>query len=77
MGRPAVATVGRIQAFPGGTNIIPGRCDSPSTRVTPSPSRASSCSPRSSRSSTTVARERDLDVEIEVITDHDPVPLQP
>ena len=27
MGRPAVATVGRIQAFPGGTNIIPGRCE--------------------------------------------------
>src|SRR5215212_7472566 len=27
MGRPAVATIGRIQAFPGGTNIIPGRCE--------------------------------------------------
>ena len=75
MGRPAVATVGRIQAFPGGTNIIPGRC------VFTIDTRHAEYEPRQQLLAeiesilNTVARERDLDVQTEVIADHDPVPL--
>jgi allantoate deiminase len=75
MGRPAVATVGRIQAFPGGTNIVPGRCEfSLDTRhAEPEPRRQllAEIEPIIQQ----VARDRELDVTTDVLMDHDPVPM--
>jgi allantoate deiminase len=77
MGRPAVATVGRIQAFPGGTNIIPGRCELTvdSRHAEPEPRRQLLAEIEEIIQQ--VARERGLEARIEVIADHDPVPLSP
>ncbi|MCC6174452.1 MAG: Zn-dependent hydrolase [Chloroflexi bacterium] len=75
MGRPAVATVGRVQAFPGGVNIVPGRCDFTVD------TRHAEAGPRREliaaieRISLEVATERGLQVGIDLISDHDPVPL--
>lgn len=75
MGRPAVATVGRIQAFPGGTNIIPGRCEfTIDTRHAEYDARQQLIREIEGILQT-VARERDLTIQTEVIADHDPVPL--
>lgn len=75
MGRPAVATVGRIQAFPGGTNIIPGRCEfTVDTRHAES-------GPRQALLAEILAiiqqvsAERGLTTEIDVLNDHEPVPM--
>jgi allantoate deiminase len=75
MGRPAVATIGRIQAFPGGTNIIPGRCEfTVDTRhAEPGPRRQLLAEIEGIVEQ--VARERDLQATVEVIMDHDPVPM--
>jgi len=75
MGRPAVATVGRIQAFPGGTNIIPGRCEfTVDTRhAEPEPRRQLLAEIEGIVER--VARERELEAAVEVIMDHDPVPM--
>ncbi|MFN8633611.1 MAG: Zn-dependent hydrolase [Chloroflexota bacterium] len=75
MGRPAVATVGRIQALPGGTNIIPGRC------TFTVDSRHAEFGPRQQllaeieKIIRETARERGLDVTIQTVMDHDPVPM--
>jgi allantoate deiminase len=77
MGRPAVATIGRIQAFPGGTNIIPGRCEFTVD------SRHAESEPRRQLLAEIegiirrVARERELEATVELIMDHDPVPMNP
>jgi allantoate deiminase len=75
MGRPAVATIGRIQAFPGGTNIIPGRCEfSIDTRhAEPGPRHALIA--EIGQIIKQVAKERDLQTEVAVLMDHDPVPM--
>lgn len=75
MGRPAVATVGRIQAFPGGTNIIPGRCEfTVDTRhAEPEPRRQLLAEIEGVVER--VARERDLGATVETVMDHDPVPM--
>lgn len=75
MGRPAVATVGRIQAFPGGTNIIPGRCAfTVDTRhAEPEPRRQLLVEIEGIVER--VARERGLEATVETIMDHDPVPM--
>jgi N-carbamoyl-L-amino-acid hydrolase len=75
MGRPAVATVGRIQAFPGGTNIIPGRCEFTvdSRHAEPGPRRQLLAEIEGIVEQ--VAGERELDATIEVVMDHDPVPM--
>ena len=75
MGRPAVATVGRIQAFPGGTNIIPGRCEfTVDTRhAEPGPRRQLLAEIEGIVEH--VARERDLQATVEIIMDHDPMPM--
>jgi allantoate deiminase len=77
MGRPAVATVGRIQALPGGTNIIPGRCEfTVDTRhAEPEPRLQLLAEIRDIIQ--TVARDRGLTAETESIMDHDPVPMHP
>jgi allantoate deiminase len=75
MGRPAVATVGRIQASPGGTNIIPGRC------VFSVDTRHAEPEPRQRLLAEiegiieAVARERGLRADVETLMDHDPVPM--
>lgn len=75
MGRPAVATVGRIQAFPGGTNIIPGRCeftvDTRHAEAAPRRQLLAEIEGIIAR----VAAGRALQVDIEEIADHDPVPM--
>jgi allantoate deiminase len=75
MGRPAVATIGRIQAFPGGTNIIPGRCEfSIDTRhAEPAPRRQLLAEIEGIIQR--VAQERELQAEVAVLMDHDPVPM--
>jgi allantoate deiminase len=77
MGRPAVATVGRIQALPGGTNIIPGRCEfTVDTRhAEPEPRRALLAEIEGIVQR--VAQERGLQATVETIMDHDPVPMSP
>jgi allantoate deiminase len=75
MGRPAVATVGRIQAFPGGTNIVPGRCEfSIDTRHAEAEPRRQLIA-EIERIIQAVAQDRDLQVETQIIMDHDPVPM--
>jgi allantoate deiminase len=77
MGRPAVATIGRIQAFPGGTNIVPGRCEFTvdSRHAEPEPRRQLLAEIEGIIQR--VARERVLQATVEVIMDHDPVPMSP
>jgi len=75
MGRPAVATVGRMQAFPGGTNIIPGRCEFTIDTRHAEPEARRRLIAEIESILETAARERDLSVQHEVIADHDPVPL--
>jgi len=77
MGRPAVATVGRIQAFPGGTNIIPGRCEFTVDTRHADPAARQQLLAEIDSIISQVAAERELTVQVEVIADHDPVPLSP
>jgi allantoate deiminase len=77
MGRPAVATVGRIQAFPGGTNIIPGRCEFTIDTRHAEPEARRRLIAEIESILEAVAQERSLGVRVEVIADHDPVPLSP
>jgi allantoate deiminase len=75
MGRPAVATVGRIQALPGGTNIVPGRCEfSIDTRHAEAKPRRQLIA-EIERIIQAVAQDRELQVETTMIMDHDPVPM--
>lgn len=75
MGRPAVATVGRIQAFPGGTNIIPGRCEfSIDTRHAEAEPRQQLLAEIEAIIQR-IAQERELQAEVAVLMDHDPVPM--
>jgi allantoate deiminase len=76
MGRPAVATVGRIQAFPGGTNIIPGRCDFTIDTRHADPDLRRQLLAEIDGILTQVATERELGVQAAVIADHDPVPMR-
>lgn len=75
LGRPAVATVGRIQAFPGGVNIIPGRCEFTVDTRHADPEQRRALIAEIEVILRDVARERELEVVTEVIADHDPVPL--
>jgi allantoate deiminase len=75
MGRPAVATVGRIEAFPGGTNIIPGRCEFTVDTRHAEPAPRQQLLTEIEGIVERVARERELQSEIDVIMDHDPVPM--
>ena len=75
MGRPAVATVGRIQAFPGGTNIIPGRCEFTVDTRHAEPEPRQELLAEIEGIVERVARARELEATIEVIMDHDPVPM--
>jgi len=75
MGRPAVATVGRIQAFPGGTNIIPGRCDFTIDTRHAEPGPRQDLIGEIEGIIRRVAEERGLDATIDVMMDHDPVPM--
>ena len=75
MGRPAVATVGRIQAFPGGTNIIPGRCEFTVDTRHAEPEPRQQLLAEIEGIVERVARERELEATVEVIMDHDPVPM--
>ncbi|MCC7370877.1 MAG: Zn-dependent hydrolase [Chloroflexi bacterium] len=77
MGRPAVATVGRIQAFPGGTNIIPGRCEFTVDTRHAEPGPRQQLLAEIAGIIQTIAAERELTVEVESIMDHDPVPMHP
>jgi allantoate deiminase len=75
MGRPAVATVGRIQAFPGGTNIIPGRCEFTIDTRHADPALRQQLLAEIEGILSQVAAERELEVQVDVIADHDPVPM--
>src|SRR5215212_7521648 len=75
MGRPAVATVGRIQAFPGGTNITPGRCDFTIDTRHAEPGPRQDLIGEIEGIIRRVAEERGLDATIDVMMDHDPVPM--
>ncbi|MGE3267480.1 MAG: Zn-dependent hydrolase [Chloroflexota bacterium] len=75
MGRPAVATVGRIQAFPGGTNIIPGRCEFTVDTRHAEPEPRQQLLAEIEGIIRQVAGDRGLTVEIENIMDHHPVPM--
>jgi allantoate deiminase len=75
MGRPAVATVGRIQAFPGGTNIIPGRCEFTVDTRHAEPEPRQQLLTEITSIIQTVAADRGLTVEIASIMDHEPVPM--
>ena len=75
MGRPAVATIGRIQAFPGGTNIIPGRCEFTIDTRHADPALRQQLIAQIESNLTGVAAERELQLQVDVIADHDPVPL--
>ncbi|MGE3909049.1 MAG: Zn-dependent hydrolase, partial [Chloroflexota bacterium] len=77
MGRPAVATVGRIQAFPGGTNIIPGRCEFTVDTRHAEPEPRQQLLAEIEGIIRQVAGDRGLTVEIENIMDHHPVPMHP
>ena len=70
-----MATVGRIQAFPGGTNIIPGRCEfSIDTRHAEAGPRQQLLAEIEAIIQR-VAQERELQAEVAVLMDHDPVPM--
>lgn len=75
MGRPAVATVGRIQAYPGGTNIIPGRCEFTVDTRHAEPGPRQQLIAEIEGIIRAVAAERGLTVEIASIMDHEPVPM--
>ena len=75
MGRPAVATVGRIQAFPGGTNIIPGRCEFTVDTRHAEPGPRQQLLAEIAGIIETVARERGLHASVQDVMDHDPVPM--
>lgn len=77
LGRPAVATVGRISASPGAVNIVPGR-------VTFTVDARSSDADQLRRLLDgidqllhEVAARRRLRLEVEVLNEHQPVPLDP
>ena len=75
MGRPAVATVGRIAANPGSVNVVPGWCEFTidARHAEPEPRRALLA--EIDAILTDVARERGLELEAETMADHDPVPM--
>jgi allantoate deiminase len=75
MGRPAVATIGRIQAFPGGTNIIPGRCEFTVDTRHAEPGPRQQLIAEIEGIIQEVAQARDLEAQTEVIMDHEPVPM--
>lgn len=75
MGRPAVATIGRIQAFPGGTNIVPGRCEFTIDTRHAEPEPRRQLLAEIERIIKQVAQDRELDVQTSVVMDHDPVPM--
>lgn len=74
-GRPAVATVGRIEAFPGGINIIPGRCVFTVDTRHADPAARRALIAEIEAIVAEVAAARGLTAAIELIADHDPVPL--
>jgi allantoate deiminase len=74
-GRPAVATIGRIQALPGGTNIIPGRCEFSIDTRHAEPGPRQQLIAEIEGIVQQVAQERDLQTEVAVLMDHDPVPM--
>jgi allantoate deiminase len=77
MGRPAVATVGRILALPGGTNIIPGRCEFTVDTRHAEPEPRQQLLAEIEAIVRRVAQERGLQASITVVMDHDPVPMSP
>src|SRR6266540_423112 len=77
MGRPAVATVGRIVASPGAINIVPGACEFTVDSRHSDPARRLELLSSIERMCAEVARERGLGLELETLMDHEPVPMSP
>ena len=75
MGRPAVATVGRIVARPGAINVVPAECEFSidARHSEPNPLRQLLSSIDSICME--VARDRGLALEVETLMDHEPVPM--
>lgn len=77
MGRPAVATVGRIAANPGAVNVVPGWCEFTIDTRHPEPGPRLALLVEIQTILKDVARELDLELDVEPIADHDPVPMNP
>ncbi|MFN8523507.1 MAG: Zn-dependent hydrolase [Chloroflexota bacterium] len=77
MGRPAVATCGRVVAVPGATNVVPGVCEFTIDTRHSVPEKRQALLKAIEGLLSAVARERRLEVEVTTVMDHDPVPMDP
>ncbi len=75
MGRPAVATVGQIEASPGATNIVPGLCEFTVDTRHSEPAKRRALIVQIETVLDDVARRRGLTTETATIMDHEPVPM--
>jgi allantoate deiminase len=75
LGRPAVATVGRIAAYPGAVNIVPNRVEFTVDARSPLDDQLATLLGGVDRILADVAGERGLGLERETLNEHAPVPL--
>jgi len=77
MGRPAVATIGRISARPGAFNIVPGVCEFTIDARHADFALRRQLMARIEAILKEVGAERGLEVEVDTVMDHEPVPMDP
>jgi allantoate deiminase len=77
MGRPSVATVGRIAVQPHQTNVVPGVCDFTIDARHSDTVRRRELVDYIESTMKRVAAERGLGLESRVVQEHDPVPMHP
>ena len=77
LGRPAVATVGSIGASPGAVNIVPARVTFTVDARSPKPDQLRTLLGTVDRILRDVAQQRGLSLQVEVLGEHRPVPLNP
>jgi allantoate deiminase len=77
MGRPAVTTVGRIAAEPGGTPIVPERVTFTIDARHPDPAQRSALYDNHEALMRYVAKRSNLDLRWEIVGEHQPCPCDP
>jgi allantoate deiminase len=77
MGRPAVATVGRVEARPGATNIVPGICEFTVDTRHSDPAKRQELLRQIESILGDVAARCELGLETTTVMDHDPVSMSP
>jgi allantoate deiminase len=76
-GPPAVATVGRLNVFPGGINVVPGRVVFTIELRTPDRAQQLATAEAIEKAVSEIAAKRDLELDLQLQHDHDPVLMTP